>query len=150
MILVPAGRHSTGADLVPGDVVLVEAGDKVPADLRLVEAKGLAAQEAILTGESVPVEKSTRMVAEGAALGDRRSMLWSGTLVTEGTARGFVVATGSGAATGDCPENARERGDRGGTGDLHLADPGSRARSPICHPCKPFWGLSPCRSARGR
>jgi calcium-translocating P-type ATPase len=87
-------------DLVPGDVVLVEAGDKVPADLRLVEAKGLAAQEAILTGESVPVEKSTRMVAEGAALGDRRSMLWSGTLVTQGTARGLVVATGSATEIG--------------------------------------------------
>lgn len=83
-----------GTELVPGDVVLLEAGDKVPADLRLIEANGLAAQEAILTGESVPVEKATDPVAPNAPLGDRRSMLWSGTLVTLGTARGLVVATG--------------------------------------------------------
>lgn len=89
-----------GTDLVPGDVVLLEAGDKVPADLRVLEARGLAAQEAILTGESVPVEKGTNPVAVDAALGDRRSMLWSGTLVTQGTARGLVVATGSGTEIG--------------------------------------------------
>jgi calcium-translocating P-type ATPase len=84
-----------GADLVPGDVVLLEAGDKVPADLRVIEARGLAAQEAILTGESVPVEKTVEPVPVDAALGDRRSMMWSGTLVTQGTARGVVVATGA-------------------------------------------------------
>ncbi|MCC5988263.1 MAG: cation-transporting P-type ATPase [Pararhodobacter sp.] len=84
-----------GADLVPGDVVLLEAGDKVPADLRLIRARGLAAQEAILTGESVPVEKGTEPVADNAALGDRASMLWSGTLVTQGAGRGLVVATGA-------------------------------------------------------
>lgn len=89
-----------GSSLVPGDVVLLEAGDKVPADLRLLEARGLAAQEAILTGESVPVEKGTAPVAERAPLGDRQSMLWSGTLVTQGTARGVVVATGQGTEIG--------------------------------------------------
>ncbi len=89
-----------GADLVPGDIVLLEAGDKVPADLRVIEARGLAAQEAILTGESVPVEKGQSPVAADAALGDRRSMLWSGTLVTQGTARGLVVATGQATEIG--------------------------------------------------
>ncbi len=89
-----------GADLVPGDIVLLEAGDKVPADLRVLEARGLAAQEAILTGESVPVEKGQTPVATDAALGDRRSMLWSGTLVTQGTARGLVVATGQATEIG--------------------------------------------------
>ncbi len=89
-----------GASLVPGDIVLLEAGDKVPADLRVIEARGLAAQEAILTGESVPVEKGQTPVAANAALGDRRSMLWSGTLVTQGTARGLVVATGAGTEIG--------------------------------------------------
>ena len=83
-----------GADLVPGDIVLLEAGDKVPADLRLIEARSLAAQEAILTGESVPVRKATGAVPADAPLGDRMSMLWSGTLVTQGAARGVVVATG--------------------------------------------------------
>lgn len=65
-----------------------------------MEARGLAAQEAILTGESVPVEKDTDPVAADAALGDRRSMLWSGTLVTQGTARGLAVATGPGTEIG--------------------------------------------------
>src|SRR5699024_1779592 len=63
------------ADLVPGDIVVLEAGDKVPADLRLIEARSLSAQEAALTGESVPVEKGVAPVAADAALGDRRSML---------------------------------------------------------------------------
>jgi calcium-translocating P-type ATPase len=89
-----------GADLVLGDIVLLEAGDKVPADLRVIEARGLAAQEAILTGESVPVEKGQTPVAADAALGDRRSMLWSGTLVTQGTARGLVVSTGQATEIG--------------------------------------------------
>jgi len=88
------------ADLVPGDIVLVEAGDKVPADLRLIEARGLSAAEAILTGESVPVEKSLPPVASDAALGDRASMLFSGTLVAAGTGRGVVVATGGGTEIG--------------------------------------------------
>ena len=102
-----------GADLVPGDIVLLEAGDKVPADLRVIEARGLAAQEAILTGESVPVEKGQSPVAADAALGDRRSMLWSGTLVTQGTARGLVVATGPGN---------RDRADRRASGRGRATD----------------------------
>jgi calcium-translocating P-type ATPase len=89
-----------GEVLVPGDIVLLEAGDKVPADLRVIEARGLAAQEAILTGESVPVEKGVRAVGAEAALGDRTCMLWSGTLVTQGTAKGLVVATGTGTEVG--------------------------------------------------
>jgi calcium-translocating P-type ATPase len=100
-VLRDGGRMTVdGAELVPGDIVLMEAGDKVPADLRLIEARGLAAQEAILTGESVPVEKGIAPVDAAAPLGDRRSMLWSGTLVTQGTARGLVVATGAGTEIG--------------------------------------------------
>ena len=90
------GERTTvaGQDLVPGDVVLVEAGDRVPADLRLLQAHGLAADESMLTGESVPAEKSARPAAREAALGDRHSMLWSGTLITQGSAHGVVTATG--------------------------------------------------------
>ncbi len=84
-----------GAELVPGDVVLLQAGDKVPADLRLLRAHGLQVQEAILTGESVPVEKATAPVAAEAPLGDRLCMAYSGTLVTAGQGRGVVVATGA-------------------------------------------------------
>ena len=82
------------ADLVPGDIVLIEAGDRVPADLRLIEARGLKAEEAILTGESVPVDKGTAPAPDDAALGDQSSMLFSGTLVAAGAARGVVTATG--------------------------------------------------------
>ncbi len=90
------GRRTSvdAADLVPGDIVLVEPGDRVPADLRVLEARGLSTEEAVLTGESVPVDKHTAPVDAGAALGDRRSMLFSGTLVAAGTGRGVVVATG--------------------------------------------------------
>lgn len=80
--------------LVPGDLVILEPGDRVPADLRLMLANGLRIQEAVLTGESVPVEKTTEPVAEDAALGDRRSMAFSGALVAAGGGRGIVVATG--------------------------------------------------------
>ena len=83
------------ADLVPGDIVLVEAGDRVPADLRLIRARGLKAEEAILTGESVPVEKALAPVSKDAALGDRTPMLFSGTLVAAGAGQGVVVATGA-------------------------------------------------------
>ncbi|MEF3047833.1 HAD-IC family P-type ATPase [Pseudotabrizicola sp. L79] len=82
------------AEVVRGDLVLLEAGDKVPADLRLIEAKDLRLQEAMLTGESVAVEKSPAPVATAAALGDRSSMAYSGTLVATGTGLGVVVATG--------------------------------------------------------
>lgn len=89
-----------GETLVPGDIVLLEPGDKVPADLRLLKAPGLQIQEAILTGESVPVEKHTRPVEPSAALGDRTCMAFSGTLVTSGQAKGVVVATGPDAEIG--------------------------------------------------
>ena len=84
-----------GETLVPGDIVLLEAGDKVPADLRLLRANGLQIQEAILTGESVAVEKHTRPVAAKATLGDRGCMAYSGTLVTSGLGHGIVIATGA-------------------------------------------------------
>jgi magnesium-transporting ATPase (P-type) len=82
------------AELVPGDMVLLEAGDRVPADLRLVRARGLLIDEALLTGESVAAEKLEEPVAADAPLGDRRGMAYSGTLVAAGQASGVVVATG--------------------------------------------------------
>lgn len=82
-------------ELVPGDIVLVEAGDRVPADLRLIEARGLRVEEAILTGESVPVDKTLAEVDAGAPLGERSPILFSGTLVVSGVGRGVVVATGA-------------------------------------------------------
>ncbi|HSA79748.1 MAG TPA: HAD-IC family P-type ATPase, partial [Geminicoccaceae bacterium] len=88
-------RSLSAVELVPGDIVFLESGDKVPADLRLIEARGLRVEEAALTGESVPVEKAVAPVSEGTDIGDRRSMSYSGTLVTHGTAKAVVVATGA-------------------------------------------------------
>ena len=81
-------------EIVPGDILLLEAGDRVGADVRLIRARNLHVDEAVLTGESAPVEKGTECVDPGAALGDRSSMAYSGTLVTSGLASGVVVATG--------------------------------------------------------
>jgi len=87
-------------DLVPGDIVLLEAGDRVPADLRLLRARGLLIDEAPLTGESVPVEKHVEPVPAASPLSDRRGMAFSGTLVSSGQARGVVAATGTGTQIG--------------------------------------------------
>ncbi|SCX67600.1 potassium and/or sodium efflux P-type ATPase [Pseudomonas sp. NFACC32-1] len=89
-----------GEELVPGDIVLLEAGDKVPADLRLLHANRLQVHEAILTGESAPAEKNTGPVSLDAALGDRACMVFSGTLVTCGQATGVVVATATSTQIG--------------------------------------------------
>jgi calcium-translocating P-type ATPase len=81
-------------ELVPGDVVVLEAGDRVPADLRLLRARGLLIDEALLTGESVAAQKKDAPAHPEAQLGDRHSMAYSGTLVAAGQAHGVVVATG--------------------------------------------------------
>lgn len=90
------GRSLTlpAVELVPGDVVLLAAGDSVPADMRLLSLKNLQVEEAALTGESVPVEKRLDAVEASAVIGDRTCMVYSGTLVTSGTATAMVVATG--------------------------------------------------------
>lgn len=80
--------------LVPGDVVYLEAGDKVPADARLLEAVHLKVEESALTGESVPVDKTTQAIAGRVTLGDRRNMLFSSTAVATGHALALVTATG--------------------------------------------------------
>ncbi len=81
-------------ELVRGDIVLLQSGDKVPADLRMFRVKGLQIQESVLTGESMAVEKSTDSVAQESVIGDRLCMAYSGTLVTHGQGRGLVIATG--------------------------------------------------------
>jgi magnesium-transporting ATPase (P-type) len=88
-------RLMPAEQLVPGDVVTLESGDKIPADLRLVDAKNLRTEEAALTGESVPADKGTDVVPANATVGDRENMAFSGTMVVSGRATGVVVATGS-------------------------------------------------------
>ncbi|MCQ4347402.1 HAD-IC family P-type ATPase [Pseudomonas stutzeri] len=86
--------------LVPGDIVLLEAGDRVPADLRLLESRDLRIDEAMLTGESLPANKRVEAVAADASLGDRSCLAFSGTLVSAGNGSGVVVATGSATELG--------------------------------------------------
>jgi magnesium-transporting ATPase (P-type) len=99
---LPASR------LVPGDVVELKSGDKVPADLRLLAVRTLRVDEAALTGESVPVAKGTEPLPPGAQLGDRTNMAYGGTLVAYGTGTGVVVATGAGTELGRISSMLRE------------------------------------------
>ena len=95
-VLRDGDRHTIGAeDLVPGDVVLLSSGDRVPADLRLLSVHELRIDEASLTGESEAVSKNPEPVTEDAALGDRSCMVYSGTIVSSGTATAVVVSTGA-------------------------------------------------------
>lgn len=97
-------REIPAEELVPGDIVFLASGDKVPADLRLVDVRSLRVEEAALTGESVPVEKSVAAVAVDASLGDRSCMAYSGTLVAYGQAAGVVVGTGANTEIGRISE----------------------------------------------
>jgi Ca2+-transporting ATPase len=92
-------------EVVPGDVVLLAAGDRVPADLELIEARSFEVDESVLTGESLPVSKAVGVTEdEDAPLGEQTGRAFSGTLVTRGTARGAVVATGPRTAMGAIAE----------------------------------------------
>jgi Ca2+-transporting ATPase len=100
------------SELVPGDVVLLEAGNVVPADLRIIETVRLKIDESALTGESVAVEKQTRPLAIAAApLGDKTCLAYKGTIVTYGRARGMVVATGMNSELGKIAALLSEDGD---------------------------------------
>ncbi|MCI1031066.1 cation-transporting P-type ATPase [Raoultella terrigena] len=90
------GRHETVAtrELVPGDIVILRAGDRVPADMRLIETHSLRVEEAILTGESTVVDKTTDALQGELPLGDRTNMLFSGTTISAGAGVGVVTATG--------------------------------------------------------
>ncbi len=95
-VLLRAGRvrNAAAEELVPGDIVLLEAGDLVPADLRIIEAAKLCANESTLTGESVPAHKHTDPLAKDTVMLDRQNIAFKGTAITRGKGRGVVVATG--------------------------------------------------------
>lgn len=93
-------QRITAKELVPGDIIILEAGAKVPADVRLVKSNSLAMQESALTGESIAVDKTTEPLAANTVLADRCNMAFSGTLVTQGQGTGLVVATGSSTELG--------------------------------------------------
>ncbi|EFC56477.1 TPA: cation-transporting P-type ATPase [Enterobacter cancerogenus] len=95
-VVIRQGNHETipTTALVPGDIVVIRAGDRIPADLRVIEAHNLRVEEAILTGESTVVEKNTDALTGELPLGDRYNLLYSGTTVSAGGGKGLVVATG--------------------------------------------------------
>ena len=93
-------QRLAASQLVPGDIVHLEAGDKVPADLRLLQCKNLQINESALTGESVPVDKASQPLEESTSLGDRINMAYAGTIVTAGQGRGIVVAIAEATETG--------------------------------------------------
>ena len=93
-VIRDGARQSIPAtEVVPGDIILIEAGDTVPADARLMQSTALQTAEAALTGESLPVSKDTRLITEEVGLGDRHNMIFSGTAATYGRGRAVVVAT---------------------------------------------------------
>ncbi len=94
----------TASELVPGDIVLLESGDKVPADLRLVKTRDLQIDESTLTGESLPVEKSPEQLGSDTILADRLNMAYSSSLVTYGSAAGVVTAIGNDTEVGKISE----------------------------------------------
>lgn len=99
-----AEKNILSTELVPGDVVIISSGDKVPADMRLLKVRGLRVNESALTGESVPVEKGTDPLSEGTGLGDRNNMVYASGLVTYGQGRALVVATGDRTEVGRISE----------------------------------------------
>ncbi len=101
-------RSLPASELVPGDVVELQSGDKVPADMRILSLRNLRVEEAALTGESVPVEKEAGLLPEDTPLADRKNMVYGGTLVTYGTARAAVVATADGTELGRISSMLRE------------------------------------------
>jgi Ca2+-transporting ATPase len=81
-------------EIVPGDIVFLDGGDLIPADLRVIEASNLQVDESPLTGESVPVNKTTRALSGDLPLAERTNMLFKGTAITSGTGEGIAIATG--------------------------------------------------------
>ena len=105
-VVIRNGKKQTinAEDLVPGDLILLKSGNKVPADVRLIETKNFRVEESPLTGESDAVEKNNIPVNKDAIIGDQLSMAFSGTIVVFGNAKGLVVSTGSGTELGKINE----------------------------------------------
>ncbi|WP_374369147.1 cation-translocating P-type ATPase [Dongia sp.] len=135
-------RNVPSADLVSGDLVLLEAGNLVPADLRLIESVDLAIAEATLTGESLPVEKAIAPLADAdIALGDRTNMAYRGTLVTRGRGLGLVVATGARTEIGRIAHALAKAVERQTPLEARLADLVRRLALGVLAVCAIFFAL---------
>ncbi|MEM4189456.1 MAG: HAD-IC family P-type ATPase, partial [Candidatus Caldarchaeum sp.] len=113
-------------EIVPGDIVVLSQGSKVPADMRLIEAVNLQVDEAPLTGESVPVSKSTEALPENIPLGDRVNLAFAGTTVTYGRGRGVVYATGSRTEFGQIARAATAIGEEKTPLEVRMGEIGRR------------------------
>ncbi|EKQ66886.1 P-type ATPase, translocating [Leptolyngbyaceae cyanobacterium JSC-12] len=109
--VIRAGRKQVipSSELVPGDLVLLTSGDKVPADLRLLTVRGLQVDESALTGESVPVEKSTQPLPADTPLAERTNLAYAGSFVTFGQGTGIVIATGNRTEVGQISQSLDQR-----------------------------------------
>jgi Ca2+-transporting ATPase len=111
VVLGGCERRMPAREVVPGDVIVLATGDKVPADARLIEAVNLQSVEAALTGESAPVEKHIRTLEdEELPTGDRKTMTYAGTAITYGRGRAIVVSTGMGTEFGGIAPDRAGRG----------------------------------------
>lgn len=109
VILVDGEKETVDAEtLVNGDIVFLNPGDIIPADLRVIEAYNLVVDEAILTGESTPVEKNNQTIEDDADLGDRINMVYSGTLVNSGSGKGAVIRIGDATEIGKINQHLKE------------------------------------------
>jgi Ca2+-transporting ATPase len=164
-------RNIAAAAVVPGDVILIEEGDTIPADARVVDSTALQTAEASLTGESLPIAKDTRPIAEDTPLGDRHNMVFSGTAATYGHGVAVVTATGMRTETGRIAGLLKETVDEStplqreldrtgkllgfvvvGIAIVMIAHHGCRGRSrPSCNSRRADsrCGTSRCRSPRG-
>lgn len=108
--IIRAGREQDVAveNIVPGDILIIHAGDKISADCRIIESSGLKVNEASLTGESKAIEKNARKIKEGLQISDQSNMIFMGTLAEEGFAKVIVVETGSKTAYGDIVRMLKE------------------------------------------
>ena len=116
-------RSVPAAEIVPGDLILIEEGDTIPADARLIHSTALQTAEAALTGESLPVSKDIAPVAGEAGLGDRNNMIFSGTAATYGRGKAVVTATGMQTEMGRIAGMLKEAPDGN-----HAAAKGARSR----------------------
>jgi len=102
-------QRISSTEVVPGDIVLLQSGDKVPADMRLLQLRDLQVDESALTGESVPVDKKPEGLDHDTGLADRRNMMYASTLVTYGQGVGIVVAIGDKTEVGRISDLIRQQ-----------------------------------------